>query len=204
MNDNEGGIKVVADPGIGVSVTCNLGDSRQIVLQTHYMQDVSKVDADALIDSMFRVVDRKKAEYEIPGLENEMAQIEIGLKNFHDNRDLVEQTYLEAQSARKKRIAECEEEASKAFDVGYTEHNQSARKGDYQPAGARKNKIAALTRESIKLREEIDAERIKREKLVGETDLQEKQFERRIANIKADIDKRLKIVHGEEVSAAAE
>lgn len=199
-----GGLRVVSQPGIGVSITCNLGDSRQIVVQTHYPQAATKAEANAVVDRMFDLVDRKKAEYEIPALENELAQVEIGLKNFHDNRSLVEQTYLDDQARRKNRIGECEKEISDAFDAGYAEHNASKKQGEYKPSGARKSKIEALTRESLKLRDEIEDERKKRDKLVSETDLQQKQFERRIENIQADIAKRLKIVHGEGVAEAAE
>lgn len=145
---------VTKAPAIGMSVTCNAGGDRQLVLQTFVDQEADDSTVNALADRMMRVADRQQAIYKIPALEEEIEKHRKELANFEENFARLEGIHQQQVAELDVKIVTLSERVETERNEGYEEHVASGRKSEYQPKGARAQTIAVGEREIDKLKEQ--------------------------------------------------
>lgn len=166
-------------PGVGVSMTANVGGDRQIVLQAWYPLD-DKAEGDALLGELNLRVDRLQAPHELKKLREELGQNEEGLVNVQRNLAKLDENEQREQAARV--IAQGEGEAAVAEADAKARSDWYKRKtGDYVPGNRIAQMQAAL--ELMKARHREAAEKVASERAMAEEQIAAnvRRFEREIA-----------------------
>lgn len=123
-------------PAIGYSITANLDDRRQIVVQCFVDEDADDGTVKAKLDRALSFVDRAVARYSIKKLRDELAQHEVATKNGRENLDKLNQEFEHAQAAREVEIAAMSEKIDDEIRHAKAKFEQSGRRGDFHLNGA--------------------------------------------------------------------
>lgn len=149
-------------PAVGVSVTMNLGDNRQIVLQTFFPQEAPLAEKNKVADMLLRVGDRQKARYEIVDLRKELDQHITALARFEDDLASVEERHEKEVAKKNIELLEINEAVANETKSGYEDHVRSGRRDAYTPRGHRAANIDKLNSDVKRVAEEkhkLEAER---------------------------------------------
>jgi hypothetical protein len=158
-------------PAIGMSVTCNAGGDRQLVLQTFVDQEAGDEAANALADRLMRVADRQQAIYRIPGLEEEIEKVERAHAMFEENIAHVILTHAKQVATLDEQIVELQGKREEVFNTGYNAHVESGRRSEYKPQGSALSRLNAFDAQLEKLKEQ-------RQKIMDEDKENEKNIQR--------------------------
>lgn len=72
-------------PAIAISLAADLGSGRGLTLQTHVHRADTENAIDSVLDKIMGRVDRQKAKYEIPDLQDELAKMERAMHNLEED-----------------------------------------------------------------------------------------------------------------------
>jgi hypothetical protein len=162
---------VTKAPAIGMSVTCNAGGDRQLVLQTFVDQEAGEKATNELADRLMRVADRQQAIYRIPSLEEEIEKVERAHAMFEENIAHVILTHAKQVATLDEQIVELQSKREEVFNAGYNAHSQSGRRSEYKPQGSALSRLNAFDAQLEKLKEQ-------RQKIVDEDKENEKNIQR--------------------------
>jgi predicted nucleic acid-binding Zn-ribbon protein len=174
---------------LGYSITANLGDDRQIVVQCFADNDDPLKVIHQQLDKAMAVVDRQKAKYKKIEVEKNVEEMERTLRRLKADLN-------EAEVAFERKLKEIDGQlldVVKARDEAQQRFNESGRAA---PVGADKGRIPALKAEGERLNGE-------REKALEERKLGRehaatniKRFEEEIAKARAQIDECVALIEG--------
>lgn len=133
-----------ATPAIGYSITANIDGNRQIVFQHFVAADEDDASVNANLDRIMSLVDRQRARYEIPGLQEELDTLTNTMAQYEEDRARVDLEYDKAMATLDVQIEEMAGKRKEFFDQGYEQHKSSGRQGSYKPQGMVKTNIARV------------------------------------------------------------
>jgi hypothetical protein len=133
-----------ATPAIGYSITANIDGNRQIVFQHFVAADEDDTSVNANLDRIMGLVDRQRARYEIPGLQEELDTLTNTMAQYEEDRARVDLEYDKAMATLDVQIEEMGGKRKEFFDQGYEQHKSSGRQGSYKPQGMVKTNIARV------------------------------------------------------------
>lgn len=134
-------------PAIGCSFTTNLGGDRQIVLQTHFAQDMSEETINGLLDRMLKIGDRQKAKYDLEKLEEEFRTVGVALVNLLDGFPIAERNHAREQLERQERIGLLRNEQDQVNKDAYATHVNAGKRGPFTLKGHAEQKFNAIQAE---------------------------------------------------------
>ena len=133
-----------ATPAIGYSITANIDGNRQIVFQHFVAADEDDSSVNGNLDRIMSLVDRQRARYEIPGLQEELDTLTNTMAQYEEDRARVDLEYDKAMATLDVQIEEMAGKRKEFFDQGYEQHKSSGRQGSYKPQGMVKTNIARV------------------------------------------------------------
>lgn len=129
---------------IGYSITAQLGDRRQIVVQHFVAEDETDEAANACMDRIMGLIDRQQARYDL----------DAEMEGFHKIGSTLEQTIagIRVAAVNQKRLTaelaaqiEAMQEARDGlYKEGYDAFNARGGRGTYKPAGALQSRLTAM------------------------------------------------------------
>jgi hypothetical protein len=140
-------------PAIGCSFTTNLGGERQIVLQTHFAQDMSEETINGLLDRMLKIGDRQKAKYDLEKIEEEFRTVGVALTNLLDGFPIAEINHAKEQVERAERLEVLREMQTAARNESYDEFAKAGKRGTFVLKGHALQKVNNIGAEILKLEE---------------------------------------------------
>lgn len=159
-------ISTGASTALGFSITANLGDNRQIVVQSFVPLDADARDIDHLLDKVMGRLDRQKARYELDALAEEIETQSQTLRQYEGDKARIDHEHEIAQAQRRIELQEREAtraserkavEAQIDSDIltlnqtrqsvwadGEAEARRSGKLGAYKPVGIRAQNLAKI------------------------------------------------------------
>lgn len=200
---------------LGISVVTNMPGDRGITVQTHVALDVPLEEQDRIIDRMFRLVDRQKARYELPDVEDELALHQKTLARMEEDLKGVDHEHNVAQARRRaelkalsRELDEAEETAKRAhestlshmartleeytakreaeFAAGYDEFTKGGRQGSYEPTGHRRVNLDRMDKQIADFKAQIAEKRDAKDRAVA---VETAPISKMIGDKQAELDK---------------
>lgn len=184
----------VTAPALGASLTMNFGGDRQMVLQTHFPQDMPAKELNTALDKIFVIADRQKARYEIVDFKKEIEGHQKQLRQWQDDFEVVENTHKKKQAERDIEIAEFNARAEGIRDEGYGEHAKAGKKGSYEPVGHRATNISRLKTAAVQMEEAKKVDNAERDNALHNLQVNIDRYLKAIEALKAQIVEREAIV----------
>lgn len=181
---------------IGVSVTCNLGGTRQVVLQTFYPQDAPPKELHAALDSLMSLADRQEAKYSLPDLYEELEKHEAAVRNLQADVARVDEQFFARMATLEAEYVKHMAEADRIFQEGYDIHVNEGKQGEYKPQGNRQQAFKVTGAAAAKVKEQITKENAEREQSLTGVMTNLERFEEQTAIRKAKIAKAEALVNG--------
>lgn len=157
--DHDGFAAPVAaiNPLAAVTITCGLGERRQIQIALNISCDHPPEVQDAMLDQAMRRLDRQQARYDLEKLEENFQLVGLNTRNAILALDSAGAT-LKAQIERLKAELAGKEEGRKAIhDEAYAEWTKSGRRGAFNPKGSVLQKLNLADADIRKTKEAIEA-----------------------------------------------
>ncbi len=142
---------------IGYSIVCNLGGDRQMTVQCFVEEDEADEIINTRIDKVFRVLDRKKAQYDLSKLETEFEEVGRHLRNFLNAIPVAEKTAQHQEALLTVRLNEQRLAREEVYQRGYAAHNTAGRRGAFTPTGALKGQLGGMDIEIKKTEDALKA-----------------------------------------------
>lgn len=148
---------------IGYSVAANIDGSRQITFQHFIASDATDEQVNADLDRIMRIVDRQRAVYEMPEIQEELDKLNEEISQYTEDKvTTAEANFLRAQADLDVQIATLQADHKKAFDTAYEQHGRSGRGGEFKVRGqtaAALDRIDAGIRQAIEQKDKNENER---------------------------------------------
>jgi hypothetical protein len=181
-------------PAIGISLTMNVGNNAQAVLQTFVAQEASDKEANALLDRLFSLAARQKALGEIPELEEDLSKHKKTLAQFNEDLARVETDYETNKEKRLESIAKLTKDYEAEFEKAYETHSKSGRQGEFEPRGSVKSRLATYTAGINKIDQEMKKADAERHQAIEGLKISQVRYEAEIERLSADIAKRKALI----------
>lgn len=194
-------------PGVGVSITANIGSDRQIVLQGFYARG-DKAEGDALIADMNGRIDAMKAPHELRRLEEDLRKARDGLANMRKNLAKLDENAQREQAERvvgleaaKQAVLTYEEEIAAADKKARTDWSRKGKEGDYIEGNhvtqmRQRHKTNLENYAELERRIDEEARKHESEKAVAaeQCNINIARFEREIVQLEADLDRQRELL----------
>lgn len=166
-------------PGVGVSITANIGSDRQIVLQGFYARG-DQAEGDALIADMNGRIDAMKAPHEIRELERTLETKRDAVKHAARNLELLDENAAREQAKRVVAVQEAETQLAEADKKARLAWTTKRKEGDYVEGNTVRELRVRV--EAFKERTREEGEKAESERLIAaeQNRLNIQKFERDI------------------------
>ena len=151
---------------IGYSMVANLPGDRQLTMQCFVAEDESDADIRAKLDRAFGFLDRQKARYEIPDIEERIEQQQAQLSQMAFDLEAADKAFDEAQAGLAEQAAQVGAAKKTVTDAAYEAFTRSGRQGEHRLRGTdlahverADNQLASIKAEMEKNVAERDAHR---------------------------------------------
>lgn len=146
----------LASPLAAVTITCGLGDRRQMQMAIN-ISGADPLDLqNEMLDRAMVLLDRQQARYDLSKLESEFEEAARHLRNFLNSIPIAEQTAKHQLAVLKTQLAAQREAREEVYKQGYDVHMKT-RKGVYEPSGALKGRLNGMDIDIRKSEEAISA-----------------------------------------------
>lgn len=122
-------------PAIGFSVTVDISQGRQMVLQGFFPDDEPDANVNARLDRALRFADRQRAKYEVPVLAEERAKMEDELAQYDEDVALAEDNFQKSQATFDVQILETQNQIRRTIEDGEDKARRAGKIGAYKPQG---------------------------------------------------------------------
>lgn len=160
---------------LGYSITANLGDDRQIVVQCFADNDDPLQVIHGQLDKAMSVVDRQKAKYRKIEVEKSVEEMEKNLRRLKADLSAAETDFELQQKARNAAIAEIQ--------------NAAHARGRAAPVGSEAQRLNKLSEE---VKRAVEERKFQRQNVATNI----KRFEEEIAKAKVQIDECVALIEG--------
>lgn len=128
-------------PAIGFSVTVDISQGRQMVLQGFFPDDEPDEAVNARLDRALKFADRQRAKYEVPVLAEERAKLRDELAQYDEDVAVAEENFQKSQATFDVQILETQGQIRRTMDEGETKARSAGKIGAYKPQGQTKHNI---------------------------------------------------------------
>lgn len=187
---------VVNVPALGFSFTANLGDARQLVVQTHVPFDAPMAEINAALDKAAAAMDRQKARYEIEHLQDKLDLEEATLQKQRDNMAHLDADHDKKVAELKVQIETLQEDHKNAHEEGYNQHVNSGRAGAFVPKGALHSRLERIKDTIAQIGEQIKKAEAERDQAHANAAINDAAFEKSLARLRGEIEKRRALIGG--------
>jgi hypothetical protein len=134
-------------PAIGFSMTVDISQGRQMVLQGFFPHDESDEAVNARLDRALSFADRQRSKYEIPVLSEERAKLRDELAQYEEDVALAEENFKKSQATFDVQILEAQGEIRRIEEEGAAKAMRSGKVGGYKPQGQTAHNISIIKKQ---------------------------------------------------------
>lgn len=151
------GAVVRQEPVVAVTITCNLGQSRQMQLAAHFGRDEDAAVQNEVLDRISGLADRQKARYDLDDEEKNFRTVGLNLRNMIAGMGIAEKVLANQISEIKAKILGYQDAKKEAFNNGAEAWAGSGRKGAFQPNGHLNSQLKAIDAEIARAKQALEA-----------------------------------------------
>jgi hypothetical protein len=145
------------EPVVAVTVTCNLGGERQMQLAAHFNRDASPDEQNEILDKVMKVADRQKARYDLEKLEENFNTCGLNTRNLLAGLPVADNVQKMQIGKLKVELQAKEEARKEVYEAGYNDHVSGHRRGNFEPKGNLKQRLAVMDADIQKVKDAIEA-----------------------------------------------
>lgn len=153
MDDFTGKVSA-ASPLSAVTITCGLGDRRQMQIAVNLCFSDPVEVQNNILDGAMMLMDRQQARYDLEELEKNFTQVGLTTRNLIAAMSGAEVEVKGRVERLKAELSGKEEGRKQVHDDAYAEHKASGRRGEFKPRGVDLQKLNAA---DIEIKKTMDA-----------------------------------------------
>lgn len=156
MDDFTGKVSA-ASPLSAVTITCGLGDRRQMQIAVNLCFSDPVEVQNSILDGAMMLMDRQQARYDLEELEKNFTQVGLTTRNLIAAMSGAEVEVKGRVERLKAELAGKEEGRKQVHDDAYADHKVSGRRGEFAPKGNILQKLNVMDADIQKTRDAIVA-----------------------------------------------